>query len=145
MWAPAFGGGQCGRKPPHNCGASPTPRAGLEAVLLPLGLGETSWDPLKWLPDKSCPQGLDTGRSLREGRGLSQTLPWGRCLPPTSHLPPGFTTRVLWLLDPGRHSSFLMVFPSPSGRILLPFQSQLRSPHSPKPSLMTPTTGLCPF
>lgn len=95
---------------PHNYGASPTPRAGLEAVLLPLGLGETSWDPLKWLPDKSCPQGLDTGWSLREGRGLSLSLP------PTSGLPPGFTTPVLQLLGPGRPAPLILHgFPFPIG------------------------------
>lgn len=68
MWAPAFGGGQSERKPPHNCGVSPTPRAGLEAVPLPLGLARASWDPLKWVQGKSCPWGLDKGRSL-EGAG----------------------------------------------------------------------------
>lgn len=95
MQAPEFGGeeGSVGGGPPlYNCGASPNPRAGLEAVPLPLGLAQASGDPLKWVPGKSCPGAL----GARRGRGLS----WGSAggspawvaggppsgLPSTSHL-----------------------------------------------------------
>lgn len=54
---------------PHNSRVSPTPGAGLEAVLLPLGLAQASWDPLKWVPCKSCPWGLAKGQGLWVGKG----------------------------------------------------------------------------
>lgn len=145
MWVPAFGGGQCGRKPPHNCGASPTPRAGLEAVPLPLGLAQPSWDPLKWVPGKSCPRGLGVGWSLWEGRGLRPTH-GGRLHRRRLHrrcrlgsrLPPGFRGLFLPPPAPGYHPSFLLAFVSSFGRILLPFQTPLRLAYSQKPPLRHP-------
>lgn len=88
--------------PPHNCGASPTPRAGLEAVPLPLGLAQASWDPLKWVPGKSSP-GPGYGAELRGGAGPQPRRPaaGGQGAPRVSwgHLLPGFRapSSPLWL------------------------------------------------
>lgn len=71
-----------GGSPPHNCGASPNPRAGLEAVPLPLGLTQASWDPLKWVPGKSCPGAWIRGGVSGAGRGLSLGQSLGAPAPP---------------------------------------------------------------
>lgn len=109
MWAPAFGRGHRGRKPPHNCGASPTLRAGLEAVPLPLGLAQASWDPLKWVPGKSCPQGLDKGWSLWVGRGLGLKPQLGAPPPVSLGLPP--SARIQRPLPPAPGSRLSRLIP----------------------------------
>lgn len=91
-----------GSPPLYNCGASPNPRAGLEAVPLPLGLAQASGDPLKWVPGKSCPGALGAGRGAGPQLGQRWGLPclggWGPALQPSIHLPPGLTAPFLWTL-----------------------------------------------
>lgn len=95
-----------GSPPPHNCGASPNPRAGLEAVPLPLGLTQASWDPLKWVPGKSCPGAWIRGGVSGAGRGLSLGQSLGAPAPrrvAVGHLPSGFTAPFLLTLAPLCH------------------------------------------
>lgn len=70
MWAPTFGGGPRGRKPSHNCGASPTPKAGLEAVPLPLGVAGASCSFLG-------PFEVGSGQILPAGPGFGAGPPGG--------------------------------------------------------------------